>query len=33
MADIIATMAIGGVNMQITTHSDYFIRRLNDFKS
>ena len=30
MADIIATMAIGGVNMQITTHSDYFIRRLND---
>ena len=30
MADIIATMAIGGANMQITTHSDYFIRRLND---
>ena len=30
MADIIATMAIGGVNMQITTHSDYLIRRLND---
>lgn len=30
MADIIATMAIGGANMQITTHSDYFIRRIND---
>lgn len=30
MADIIATMAIGGANMQITTHSDYYIRRLND---
>lgn len=30
MADIIATMAIGGANMQITTHSDFFIRRLND---
>lgn len=30
MADIIATMAIGGASMQITTHSDYYIRRLND---
>lgn len=30
MADIIATMAIGGANMQITTHSDSFLRRLND---
>lgn len=30
MADIIALMANGGANMQITTHSDYFMRRLND---
>ncbi|MBR3566993.1 MAG: AAA family ATPase [Salinivirgaceae bacterium] len=30
MADIIATMALGGANMQITTHSDYFLRRIND---
>ncbi len=31
MADIIATMASGGANMQITTHSDSFLFRLNDF--
>lgn len=30
MADIIATLALGGANMQITTHSDYFLRRIND---
>ena len=30
MADIIATMALGGASMQITTHSDYFLRRIND---
>lgn len=30
MADIIALMSKGGANMQITTHSDYFLRRLND---
>lgn len=30
MADIIATMAQAGASMQITTHSDYFLRRLND---
>lgn len=30
MADIIALMARGGANMQITTHSDYFLRRLGD---
>lgn len=30
MADIIATMSIGNAYMQITTHSDYFIRRIND---
>lgn len=30
MADIIALMARSGANMQITTHSDYFMRRLND---
>ena len=30
MADIIATMALGGAYMQITTHSDYFLRRIND---
>ena len=30
MADIIVTMALGGANMQITTHSDYFLRRIND---
>ena len=31
MADIIALMVNGGAKMQITTHSDYFIRRLNDW--
>lgn len=30
MADIIATLAFGGANLQITTHSDYFLRRIND---
>lgn len=30
MADIIALMVRSGANMQITTHSDYFLRRLND---
>lgn len=30
MADIIAAMSIGNAYMQITTHSDYFIRRIND---
>ena len=30
MADIIALMANKGANMQITTHSDYFMRRLGD---
>lgn len=30
MADIVATMSMGNACMQITTHSDYFIRRLND---
>lgn len=30
MADIIATMGLGNASMQITTHSDYFIRRIND---
>ncbi len=30
MADIIALMANGGAKMLITTHSDYFFRRLND---
>jgi hypothetical protein len=30
MADIIATLALGGANLQITTHSDYFLRRIND---
>lgn len=30
MADIIATMALAGANMQITTHSDFFMRRIND---
>ena len=30
MADIIGTMALGNSYMQITTHSDYFLRRLND---
>lgn len=30
MADVVAAMATGGANMQITTHSDYFLHRLND---
>lgn len=30
MADIVATLALGGANLQITTHSDYFLRRIND---
>lgn len=30
MADIIATLALGKANLQITTHSDYFLRRIND---
>lgn len=30
IADAIVAMAQGGANMQITTHSDYFLRRLND---
>ena len=30
MADIITTMSLGGANLQITTHSDYFLRRIND---
>lgn len=30
MADIIATMILGGAKMQITTHSDYYLRRIND---
>lgn len=30
MADVIATMNMGNASMQITTHSDYFIRRIND---
>lgn len=33
MADIVAMMASGGASMQITTHSDYFIRRLNEYVS
>lgn len=31
MADVIAAMAYGGASMQITTHSDYFLRRLNEY--
>ena len=30
MADVLAIMAMGNTRMQITTHSDYFLRRLND---
>lgn len=30
MADIIGIMAKGGARMQITTHSDYFLKRIND---
>lgn len=30
MADIIACLLSGGAHLQITTHSDYFIRRLNE---
>lgn len=33
MADVVAMMAYGGASMQITTHSDYFIRRLNEYVS
>lgn len=31
MADIVATLLFGGTCMQITSHSDYFIRRLNEY--
>lgn len=30
MADIMACLLSGGAHLQITTHSDYFIRRLNE---
>lgn len=30
MAEIIAALSLGGAHMQITTHSDFFMRRLND---
>lgn len=30
MADILALMVNGKANIQITTHSDYFLRRIND---
>lgn len=30
MADVVAAMRQGNASMQITTHSDYFIRRIND---
>ena len=30
MADIMACLLIGGAHIQITTHSDYFLRRLNE---
>ena len=33
MADIIGSMCKGGTYMQITTHSDYFLRRLNELIS
>lgn len=33
MADVIAAMAYGGAYMQITTHSDYLLRRLNEYIS
>lgn len=33
MADIVSVMCSGGAYMQITTHSDYFLRRLNELIS
>lgn len=30
MADVISIMSMSNANIQITTHSDYFIRRIND---
>ena len=30
MADIMACLVSGGAHLQITTHSDYFIRRINE---
>ena len=30
MADLIVAMAMSGAKIQITTHSDYFLRRIND---
>ncbi len=30
MADVTVAMSLSGANIQITTHSDYYLRRLND---
>jgi hypothetical protein len=30
VADIVAAFVTAGASMQITTHSDYFLRRINE---